>query len=61
MAAERGARAAGCACYAHANGNDITVSLDLSGESLHRRGYRGAAGEAPLKENVAAGVLLRSG
>ena len=37
------------------------VSLDLSGESLHRRGYRGAAGEAPLKENVAAGVLLRSG
>ena len=47
--------------HAHANGNDITVSLDLSGESLHRRGYRGAAGEAPLKENVAAGVLLRSG
>ena len=36
------------------------VSLDLSGESLHRRGYRGAAGEAPLKENVAAGVLLRT-
>ena len=47
--------------HAHANGNKITVSLDLSGESLHRRGYRGAAGEAPLKENVAAGVLLRSG
>jgi 23S rRNA (guanine2445-N2)-methyltransferase / 23S rRNA (guanine2069-N7)-methyltransferase len=35
--------------------------LDLSGESLHRRGYRGAAGEAPLKENVAAGVLMRAG
>ena len=47
--------------HAHANGNKVTVSLDLSGESLHRRGYRGAAGEAPLKENVAAGVLLRSG
>lgn len=47
--------------HAHAHGNNITVSLDLSGESLHRRGYRGAAGEAPLKENVAAGVLLRSG
>jgi 23S rRNA (guanine2445-N2)-methyltransferase / 23S rRNA (guanine2069-N7)-methyltransferase len=47
--------------HAHANGNNITVSLDLSGESLHRRGYRGAAGEAPLKENVAAGMLMRSG
>ena len=47
--------------HAHANGTLITVSLDLSGESLHRRGYRGAAGEAPLKENVAAGMLMRSG
>jgi 23S rRNA (guanine2445-N2)-methyltransferase / 23S rRNA (guanine2069-N7)-methyltransferase len=47
--------------HAHANGTQITLSLDLSGESLHRRGYRGAAGEAPLKENVAAGVLMRSG
>lgn len=51
----------GVRVHAHANGNNITVSLDLSGESLHRRGYRGAAGEAPLKENVAAGVLIRSG
>ena len=47
--------------HAHAIGTFITVSLDLSGESLHRRGYRGAAGEAPLKENVAAGMLMRSG
>lgn len=47
--------------HAHAHGTNITVSLDLSGDSLHRRGYRGAAGEAPLKENVAAGILLRSG
>jgi 23S rRNA (guanine2445-N2)-methyltransferase / 23S rRNA (guanine2069-N7)-methyltransferase len=47
--------------HAHAHGTRITVSLDLSGDSLHRRGYRGAAGEAPLKENVAAGVLLRAG
>jgi 23S rRNA (guanine2445-N2)-methyltransferase / 23S rRNA (guanine2069-N7)-methyltransferase len=46
--------------HAHAHGTRITVSLDLSGESLHRRGYRGAAGEAPLKENVAAGVLMRT-
>lgn len=47
--------------HAHATGLRITISLDLSGESLHRRGYRGAAGEAPLKENVAAGLLLRAG
>lgn len=47
--------------HAHAHGAQITLSLDLSGESLHRRGYRGAAGEAPLKENVAAGVLVRAG
>ncbi|MBS0420608.1 MAG: bifunctional 23S rRNA (guanine(2069)-N(7))-methyltransferase RlmK/23S rRNA (guanine(2445)-N(2))-methyltransferase RlmL [Proteobacteria bacterium] len=47
--------------HAHANGAVVTVSLDLSGESLHRRGYRGAAGEAPLKENVAAGMLMRCG
>ncbi len=47
--------------HAHAHGTHLTVALDLSGDSLHRRGYRGAAGEAPLKENVAAGVLLRAG
>ncbi|MGA7538808.1 MAG: bifunctional 23S rRNA (guanine(2069)-N(7))-methyltransferase RlmK/23S rRNA (guanine(2445)-N(2))-methyltransferase RlmL [Steroidobacteraceae bacterium] len=47
--------------HAHAHGAEITVSIDLSGESLHRRGYRGAAGEAPLKENVAAGLLARAG
>ena len=47
--------------HAHANGEQVTLSIDLSGESLHRRGYRGEAGEAPLKENVAAGILLRAG
>ena len=47
--------------HAHAHGTHITVSLDLSGDSLHRRGYRAGTGEAPLKENVAAGVLLRAG
>jgi 23S rRNA (guanine2069-N7)-methyltransferase / 23S rRNA (guanine2445-N2)-methyltransferase len=47
--------------HAHAHGTHITVAIDLAGESLHRRGYRAAAGEAPLKENVAAGVLLRAG
>ncbi|MEZ4224225.1 MAG: THUMP domain-containing protein [Polyangiaceae bacterium] len=38
-----------------------TVSLDLSGQSLHRRGFRGATGAAPLKENVAAAVVRLSG
>ena len=47
--------------HAHAHGTHLTLAIDLAGESLHRRGYRGAAGEAPLKENVAAGVLLRAG
>ena len=40
-----------------------TLSVDLSGESLHRRAYRreGEQVEAPMKENLAAAVLLRSG
>ncbi|MDR1894142.1 MAG: bifunctional 23S rRNA (guanine(2069)-N(7))-methyltransferase RlmK/23S rRNA (guanine(2445)-N(2))-methyltransferase RlmL [Spirochaetales bacterium] len=37
------------------------VSLDLSGGTLHKRGYRAEAGEAPLKEDAAAVLLLRSG
>ncbi len=47
--------------HAHANGPNVTVSIDLSGEGLHRRGYRAQAGEAPLRENLAAGILLRAG
>ena len=46
--------------YAHAHGSRVTVSLDFAGEGLHRRGYRLEAGEAPLRENLAAGVLLRA-
>jgi 23S rRNA (guanine2445-N2)-methyltransferase / 23S rRNA (guanine2069-N7)-methyltransferase len=51
----------GVRVHAHAHGTQVTIAIDLAGESLHRRGYRGPAGEAPLKENVAAGVLLRAG
>lgn len=47
--------------HAHSQGVNVVVSLDLSGESLHRRGYRTEAGEAPVKENLAAGILVRSG
>lgn len=38
-----------------------TLSLDSSGESLHRRGYRQEAVEAPLNEVLAAGIILRTG
>ena len=51
----------GVRVHAHANGPRVTVSIDLSGEGLHRRGYRTQAGEAPLRENLAAGILVRAG
>ncbi|MCF6338727.1 MAG: bifunctional 23S rRNA (guanine(2069)-N(7))-methyltransferase RlmK/23S rRNA (guanine(2445)-N(2))-methyltransferase RlmL [Gammaproteobacteria bacterium] len=38
-----------------------TVNIDLSGDSLHRRGYRLEGTLAPLKENLAAGILQRAG
>ncbi len=37
------------------------LSLDLSGESLHKRGYRDVNIAAPIKENLAAAILLRAG
>jgi 23S rRNA (guanine2445-N2)-methyltransferase / 23S rRNA (guanine2069-N7)-methyltransferase len=43
------------------NGETAQLSLDLSGESLHRRGYRDVNIRAPIKENLAAAMLLRSG
>ncbi len=41
--------------------NKATVSLDLSGESLHLRGYREVGLKTPLKENLAAAILIRAG
>ncbi len=41
--------------------NTATLSLDLSGQSLHRRGYRLQHSGAPLKENLAAALLVQSG
>lgn len=38
-----------------------TVSIDLSGTPLHRRGWRQGQGDAPLKENLACAMLLRAG
>ena len=40
--------------------NRAMLSLDLAGAPLHRRGWRSGQGEAPLKENLAAAVLLRA-
>ncbi|QUI94539.1 THUMP domain-containing class I SAM-dependent RNA methyltransferase [Prevotella denticola] len=45
----------------HVAENDATLSLDSSGESLHRRGYRQESVEAPLNEVLAAGMILMTG
>lgn len=45
----------------HVDRDVATLAIDLSGDSLHRRGYRGRQGAAPLKENLAAAVVLRAG
>ncbi len=47
--------------YAHLHRGRLTLGIDLSGESLHRRGYRRDGGHAPLKENLAAALLVRAG
>jgi 23S rRNA (guanine2445-N2)-methyltransferase / 23S rRNA (guanine2069-N7)-methyltransferase len=44
----------------HINENRVTVYLDSSGDSLHKRGYRTTAGEAPLNEVLAAGIIRLS-
>lgn len=45
----------------HIQGSEVTLSLDSSGESLHKRGWRVASTEAPINEVLAAGILLMSG
>lgn len=45
----------------HISHNDCTISLDSSGESLHKRGYRNAQNEAPISEALAAGMLKMAG
>ena len=54
-------RAADVRINVHLERDRATLSIDLSGDSLHRRGYRRAQGLAPLKENLAAALLLRAG
>ena len=45
----------------HLARGEAALSLDLAGAPLHRRGYRGATTEAPLKETLAAAILLLGG
>lgn len=45
----------------HLSSDVANVSIDSSGESLHKRGYRQELGEAPLNETLAAGMVLLSG
>ena len=47
--------------HIHISHDDCSLSLDRSGESLHKRGYRQEAMEAPLNEVLAAGMILMSG
>ena len=45
----------------HISGRKVTLSLDSSGESLHKRGWRQAQTEAPINEVLAAGIILMTG
>lgn len=45
----------------HLTGDQATLSIDSSGESLHKRGYRRWQGEAPLNEVLASGMILLAG
>ena len=47
--------------FAYLDEQRLTLYLDLSGEPLFKRGWRADKGEAPLKENLAAGLLMLSG
>lgn len=47
--------------HVHLGGGQARLSVDGSGESLHRRGYRPRMGLAPLKENLAAGLIRLTG
>ncbi|MDE7154494.1 MAG: RNA methyltransferase [Muribaculaceae bacterium] len=45
----------------HVSGDRVTLSLDSSGESLHKRGWREAQTEAPINEVLAAGIIMLTG
>lgn len=43
------------------NNDTVQILLNTTGDSLHKRGYRTHAGDAPLKENLAAAIVLAAG
>ncbi len=47
--------------HVHLDASEATVSIDLSGDALHRRGYRSRGAPAPLKETLAAAILHIAG
>lgn len=47
--------------HVHVEGREAYIYLDLSGISLHKRGYHQRSGKASLKEHLAASILIRSG
>ena len=47
--------------HLHVEGAQALILIDFAGDSLHRRGYRTEGGRAPVKENLAAAILLRAG
>ena len=47
--------------HIHISHEEVTLALDSSGESLHKRGWRMAQTEAPMSEVLAAGILLMAG
>jgi putative N6-adenine-specific DNA methylase len=51
----------GAGLFLRISGDRATLSLDTSGEHLHRRGYRKLTGEAPMRENLAAALLMVAG
>ncbi len=46
--------------HAYLKNDSLTLSLDMTGFSMHERGYRKEAGTAPIKENLAAAILMRA-
>lgn len=56
-----GSSADGQGIFVRLQGDSYTISLDSSGDHLHRRGYRSYSGLAPIRENLAAGILRLAG
>ncbi len=46
--------------YVYIAKDKVTLAFDSSGDGLHKRGYRVEAGKAPLRETIAAGIIMKS-